>query len=60
MSLEFAYRGLCLSRLVTPYVSGWYEKGVSQAYVNRGMGTIIPPIRVGARPEITVLELPRA
>ena len=60
MSLEFAYRGLCLSRLVTPYVSGRYEKGVSQAYVNRGMGTIIPPIRVGARPEITVLELTRA
>lgn len=60
LSLEFAYRGLCLSRLVTPYVSGWYEKGLSQAYINRGIGTISPPIRVGARPEITVFELTRA
>jgi uncharacterized protein len=59
LSLEFAYRGLCLSRLVTPYVSGWYEKAGSQAYVNRGIGTIGPPIRVGARPEITVVELVR-
>lgn len=60
LSLELAYRGLCLSRLATPYVSGWYEKGVSQAYVNRGIGTISPPIRVGARPEITVFELTSA
>jgi hypothetical protein len=60
LSLEFAYRGLCLSRLATPYVSGWYEKRGSQAYVNRGIGTISPPIRIGARPEITVFELTRA
>lgn len=60
LSLEFAYRGLCVSRLATPYVSGWYEKGVSQAYVNRGIGTVGLPIRVGARPEITVFELTRA
>ena len=60
LSLEFAYRGLCLSRLATPYVSGWYEKGLSQAYVNRGIGTVGLPIRVGARPEITVFELTHA
>jgi predicted MPP superfamily phosphohydrolase len=59
LSLEMAHRGLCLSRLATPYVSGWYEKAGSQAYVNRGIGTISPPIRVGARPEITVFELRR-
>ena len=59
LSLEFAYRGLCLSRLATPYVSGWYGKGGSQAYVNRGIGTTGLPIRVGARPEITVFELLR-
>ncbi|HEV8524963.1 MAG TPA: hypothetical protein VGQ71_10725 [Terriglobales bacterium] len=57
--LEFLHRGLCPSRLVTPYVSGWFEKPGSQLYVNRGIGTISAPARLGARPEITVLELTR-
>src|SRR5216683_439416 len=59
LSLEFAHRGLSLSRFETPYVSGWYEKIGSQIYVNRGIGTIGFPIRLGARPEITVFELTR-
>ena len=57
LSLEFLHRGLCLSRLETPYVSGWYEKSGSQLYVNRGIGTTGFPIRVGARPEITLIDL---
>ena len=57
LSLEFLRRGLCLSRLETPYVSGWYEKSGSQLYVNRGIGTTGFPIRVGARPEITLIDL---
>jgi hypothetical protein len=59
LSLEFVHRGLSLARLETPYVSGWYEKPGGQLYVNRGIGTIDPPIRLGARPEITVFELTR-
>jgi predicted MPP superfamily phosphohydrolase len=59
LSLEFLRRGLALIRLETPYVSGWYEKSGGQLYVNRGIGTTILPIRLGARPEITVLELSR-
>jgi hypothetical protein len=59
LSLEFVHRGLSLSRLETPYVSGWYEKSGSQLYVNRGIGTTAVPIRLGARPEITVFELTR-
>jgi uncharacterized protein len=59
LSLEFVHRGLCLSRFVTSYVSGWYQKARSQLYVNRGIGTIGLPMRVGARPEITVFELVR-
>ncbi len=60
LSLEFFRRGLCLSRFETPYVSGWYEKpGGQQLYVNRGIGTTGFPIRLGARPEITLLELSR-
>ena len=57
LSLEFLRRGVSFARLETPYVSGWYEKSGSQLYVNRGIGTTVIPIRVGARPEITVLEL---
>jgi predicted MPP superfamily phosphohydrolase len=59
LSLEFLHRGLCLSRLETPYVSGWYERASVQLYVNRGIGTTALPIRFGARPEITVFELVR-
>jgi predicted MPP superfamily phosphohydrolase len=57
LSLEFLHRGLCLSRFETPYVSGWYQKDGAQLYVNCGIGTTGFPIRLGARPEITVLEL---
>ena len=59
LSLEFLRRGLSFARLETPYVSGRYEKSGSQLYVNRGIGTIVIPIRLGARPEITVFELAR-
>ena len=59
LSLEFLRRGLSFARLETPYVSGWYEKPRGRLYVNRGIGTTAVPIRVGARPEITVFELVR-
>jgi predicted MPP superfamily phosphohydrolase len=59
LSLGFLQRGLSLARLETPYVSGWYERSGHQLYVNRGIGTTMIPIRLGARPEITVFELVR-
>jgi predicted MPP superfamily phosphohydrolase len=59
LALSFINRGLTLVRPETRYVSGRYEKRGSQLYVNRGIGTTGPPIRLGARPEITVLELVR-
>src|SRR6266404_477506 len=59
LSLDFVRRGLDLGRLVTHYVSGWYEEGGRQLYVNRGIGTTGFPIRLGARPEITVFEMSR-
>ena len=59
LALSFINRGLTLVYPETPYVSGRYEKRGSQLYVNRGIGTTGPPIRIGARPEITVLELTR-
>jgi len=61
LSLEFIHRGLSLAHFLSRYDSGWYEKaGGQQLYVNRGIGTIGFPIRFGAQPEITVLELTRA
>ncbi len=59
LSLEFIRRGLSLAHLLGPYDSGLYEKGGSLLYVNRGIGTTGFPIRLGARPEITVFELVR-
>ena len=59
ISLEFIHPSLTPSRLITRYVKGWYQKGEAQLYVNRGIGTILAPIRFAAAPEITLLELGR-
>jgi hypothetical protein len=59
LSLDFVHRGLNLSHLIYDYDSGWYEKNGAQLYVNRGIGTTGFPIRLGARPEISVFELSR-
>jgi uncharacterized protein len=59
VALEFISPQIAPGRLVTPYVAGWFGKPGGQLYVNRGIGTIGPPIRWGAPPEITVLELTR-
>jgi len=56
-ALEFISPEIAPSRLVTPYVAGRFEKPGGQLYVNRGIGTIGVPIRIGAPPEISVFEL---
>ena len=58
-ALEFISPEIAPSRLVTPYVAGWFRKPGSQLYVNRGIGTIGVPIRIGAPPEITIYQLTR-
>jgi hypothetical protein len=58
-ALEFISPEIAPSRLVTPYVAGWFRKPGGQLYVNRGIGTIFIPIRIGAPPEITVYNLSR-
>ncbi|MFY9726081.1 MAG: hypothetical protein WAJ87_11330, partial [Bryobacteraceae bacterium] len=59
-ALEFISPEIAPSRLVTPYVAGLFQKPGGQLYVNRGIGTIGVPIRIGAPPEITVYRLERA
>lgn len=38
------------------YVAGWYRGAPFDAYVSRGVGTSILPIRFGARPEVAVFD----
>src|SRR5216684_1698068 len=60
LSLDFIHRGLNLGSLVgVPYIRGLYKNGGEQLYMNRGIGITGLPIRFGARPEITMLELAR-
>jgi predicted MPP superfamily phosphohydrolase len=40
-----------------PAVEGWSQQGPTQLYVTAGAGYWGPPMRVGARPEVTVIEL---
>jgi hypothetical protein len=56
-ALEFISPEIAPSRLVTPYVAGWFQKPGSRLYVNRGIGTIGIPLRIGAPPEITIYKL---
>ncbi len=58
-ALEFISPEIAPSRLVTPYVAGLFQKPGGQLYVNRGIGTIFIPIRIGAPPEITIYQLTR-
>ncbi len=59
-ALEFISPEIAPSRLVTPYVAGLFQKPGGQLYVNRGLGTIFIPIRLGAPPELTIYSLTRS
>jgi len=39
------------------YVAGSYQTAWGDLYVSRGIGTSVMPLRIGARPEIVLLEL---
>jgi uncharacterized protein len=57
VALLWLHRSLSLARFITPFVAGLYRAGTSFLYVNRGAGTVMPMIRIGARPEVTELVL---
>ena len=52
------------ARFVYPRWAGLYREagsaGTQHLYVNRGLGTVGPPLRLGIRPEITLLTLQKA
>jgi predicted MPP superfamily phosphohydrolase len=57
--IQFRVLGLSITpaRLFTPYVEGLFRLGGSLLYVSRGLGTTGTPVRIGARPELTVIRL---
>jgi predicted MPP superfamily phosphohydrolase len=57
IALNFGDLILAPARLATMFIAGLFKIGNSHLYVNRGLGTTGPPIRIGAPPEITHITL---
>ena len=57
IALNFGDLVLAPARLSTMFIAGLFKIGDSHLYVNRGLGTTGPPIRIGAPPEITHITL---
>jgi uncharacterized protein len=60
LGLPFLAGKVNLARLLTRFTAGFYRLGNASLYVSRGLGTTGPPVRVGVRPEITLLTLRRS
>jgi hypothetical protein len=45
------------AKFVYKQSEGLYKNGDNQLYVNRGIGTVGPPLRIGVKPEITEIIL---
>ncbi|MBR5820698.1 MAG: metallophosphoesterase [Alistipes sp.] len=52
-------RGCSPARLIYPRWGGRYDEQGSTLYINEGIGYVIYPMRIGARPEITLITLKR-
>jgi len=39
------------------FAPGWYHAGASHLYVTRGLGNSGVPLRIGSRPEVTLLQV---
>ncbi|HYA03440.1 MAG TPA: metallophosphoesterase [Syntrophobacteria bacterium] len=48
---------ISLAHLSTPYPEGLYRINASHLYVSRGVGTTFTPVRLNARPEVTLFRL---
>jgi predicted MPP superfamily phosphohydrolase len=57
INVEILHENVNVARFYTPYVRGHYELGAAHLYVNSGLGTVAVPIRLGAPPEITLIQL---
>ncbi len=50
-------RGWSVARVVSHFTHGWYERGSSRLYVNRGAGMTFLPWRLNCPPEISLFRL---
>jgi hypothetical protein len=57
VNFEILTSDVNVARFYTPYTTGRYTLPGGVVYVNRGLGTIGIPVRVGAPPEVTLLRL---
>ena len=57
VNIEILHEDWNVARFYTEYTAGLYRLGGSAIYVNRGLGTIGVPVRVGAPPEVAVIRL---
>ena len=68
VNIEILHPALNPARFVTDFVAGLYRRSIAPApgatvprtaflYVNRGLGTLAVPARLGSNPEITLLTL---
>jgi predicted MPP superfamily phosphohydrolase len=59
IAVPFFARQVSLSRLARQHAAGLHLSGASRLYVNAGLGTTGPPVRLGVAPEISVFVLRR-
>lgn len=57
VNVEILHQNLNVARTLTHFVRGLYRQGNSSIYVSSGIGTIGVPVRVGAPPEVSLIEL---
>jgi len=60
MKFPAGERGVSPARLLYPRWSGLYEEKGRSLYINDGIGYVLYPMRLGARPEITLVTLKRS
>jgi predicted MPP superfamily phosphohydrolase len=57
MGIDFWGLHLSPASLMHPYWDGTYQQGDQYLHVNRGLGYVGFPMRIGMKPEITLIEL---
>ena len=57
VNFEILHKNIDIALAFTPYARGLYRQGSSSIYVSSGIGTIGVPVRVGAPPEVSLIQL---
>lgn len=57
VNVEILHQNMNFARTFTPFVRGLYRQGDASVYVSSGIGTIGVPVRLGAPPEVNLIQL---